>query len=305
MRYYFYFFCLLPLFSCQKATTESPKEIEKELFQASDLTADSLFTSGIEGPATDKAGNIYIVNFNEQGTIGKVSPKGEAELFVRLPEGSTGNGIRINPDGNLWVADYTGHNVLEVDVSTKAISIHAHNDEMNQPNDLAIMKKGILFCSDPKWGDSTGQLWRVDTDGTLSLLEENMGTTNGVEVSPDEKTLYVNESIQLNVWAYDLSEEGEISNKRLFHKFEDHGMDGMRCDEQGNLYVTRYGKGTIAILNPQGELLREVQMKGKKTSNIAFGGPEGKTAYVTLQDRGSVESFETELAGREWSWRQK
>ena len=305
MKYYYYLFCLIPLLSCQKKVKESPKKAEKVLYQASDFTADSLFTSGIEGPATDRDGNIYIVNFLEQSTIGKVSPEGKAELFVRLPEGSTGNGIRINPEGNLWVADYTGHNVLEVNVATKAISVHAHNDAMNQPNDLAIMKNGTLFCSDPKWGDSTGQLWRVDPDGTTVLLEENMGTTNGVEVSPDEKTLYVNESIQLNVWAFDLSETGEISNKRLFHKFEDHGMDGMRCDEAGNLYITRYGKGTIAVLNPQGELLQEVETKGKKTSNIAFGGPEGKTAYITLQDRGSVESFEVELPGREWSWRQK
>lgn len=132
-----------------------------------------------------------------------------------------------------------------------------------------------------------------------------MGTTNGVEVSPDEKTLYVNESVQRNVWAYDLSPEGEISNKRLLIQFPDHGMDGMRCDEQGNLYITRYGKGTIAIVSPSGDLIREVELKGKKTSNIAFGGPDGRTAYVTLQDRGCLESFQVEYPGREWSWRKK
>ncbi|MEL6256409.1 MAG: SMP-30/gluconolactonase/LRE family protein [Bacteroidota bacterium] len=305
MRSYYYFFYLLLLYSCQTPKTENSTPVEPLLYQANDLTADSIFTSGIEGPATDANGNIYLVNFQEKGTIGKILPEGKAELFVRLPEGSTGNGIRINPEGNLWVADYTGHNVLEVNVSTKEITIYAHEGNMNQPNDLAIMKNGTLFCSDPKWGDSTGQLWRVDRDGKVTLLEESMGTSNGVEVSPDEKTLYVNESIQLNVWAYELSENGEISNKRLFHKFEDYGMDGMRCDEKGNLYITRYGKGSIAILNPEGELIREVELKGKNTSNIAFGGPEGKTAYVTLQDRGSVESFETEFPGREWSWRQK
>jgi sugar lactone lactonase YvrE len=125
-----------------------------------------------------------------------------------------------------------------------------------------------------------------------------MGTTNGIEVSPDEKILYVNESVQRNVWAFDLDIEGNISNKRLFHQFEDFGMDGMRCDVDGNLYVTRHGKGTVAKLSSEGDLLLEVQMKGKKPSNIAFGGKDGMTAYVTLQDRGYIETFRVEKPGK-------
>ena len=128
-----------------------------------------------------------------------------------------------------------------------------------------------------------------------------MGTTNGVEVSPDEKTLYVNESVQRNIWAFDLDSQGNISNKRLFHQFDDFGMDGMRCDVDGNLYVTRYGKGTVAKLSPEGKLLLEVKLKGKKPSNIAFGGLDGKTAYITLQDRGYIETFRVEKAGRSFS----
>ncbi len=77
-------------------------------------------------------------------------------------------------------------------------------------------------------------------------------------------------------------------------------MDGMKCDKLGNLYVTRYGKGTIAVLSPQGNLLREVQMKGKKTSNLTFGGKEGKTVFVTLQDRKCIEIFESEIAGKNY-----
>ena len=72
----------------------------------------------------------------------------------------------------------------------------------------------------------------------------------------------------------------------------------MRCDVAGNLYITRYGKGTVAKLSPDGELLLEIQMKGNKPSNIAFGGKDGKTAYVTLQDRGYIETFRVEKPGR-------
>ena len=75
-------------------------------------------------------------------------------------------------------------------------------------------------------------------------------------------------------------------------------MDGMRCDSDGNLYVTRYGKGTIVKLSKEGKLLKEIILKGKNPSNIAFGGKDGKTAYVTLQDRGFIEKFEVEIPGR-------
>jgi len=273
------------------------------LYKASDFTAEGEFTSGIEGPATDRDGNIYLVNFGEQGTIGKVTPQGESSLFVKLPEGSIGNGIRFNSQGNFYVADYTKHNVLEVGIQSKNISVYAHDDNMNQPNDLATMRNGILFASDPNWKESTGNLWRINKDKSTTLLEENMSTTNGVEVSPNEKTLYVNQSVARDVWAYDLDKQGNISNKRLFHQFPDFGMDGMRCDAKGNLYVTRHGKGTVAILSPEGKLLHEIQLKGTKPSNITFGGVDGKTCYVTLQDRGCLEQFRTEHEGREWNWK--
>lgn len=282
---------------------DSCQDSLQPLFVASDFTAEHQFTAGIEGPATDAQGNIFAVNFKEKSTIGKVTPNGVASLFVNLPEGSTGNGIRLNQAGDLLIADYTGHNILKINIAQKQISVYAHHPEMNQPNDLAIMKNQILILSDPNWSASTGNLWKVDLQGKIHLLESDMGTTNGVEVSPDEKTLYVNESVQRNVWAYDLAPNGDIDNKRLFFKFEDFGMDGMRCDAKGNLYVTRHGKGTVAILSPEGKLLREVTLKGKKPSNLAFGGPDGKTCYLTLQDRGCFEQFRTDSPGREWNWR--
>ena len=275
-------------------------EQKKGLYQSTEFTKPALFPSGIEGPAVDANGILYAVNFDSTGTIGKVDSNGKASLFVNLPEGSIGNGIRFNSKGDMFIADYTMHNILKVDMDTKEISVFAHNADMNQPNDVAIMDNDILFASDPDWKNSKGQIWKIDTDGTISLLEGNMGTTNGIEVSPDNKTLYVNESVQRNVWAYDLSPTGEISNKRLLIKFEDFGMDGMRTDVQGNLYITRHGKGTVVKVSPKGEILKEVQLKGKTPSNIAFGGKDGTVAFVTLQDNGNFETFDTEHPGREF-----
>ena len=271
---------------------------KKELYyQSEDLVYVGEYTSGLEGPAVDREGNLFFVNPIKSGSVGKVDTEGNFSLFIeQLPEGSTANGIRFGQDQSMYLADYTGHNVLKVDLQTKKVGVYAHDSLLNQPNDLAICCNDRMFASDPNWKESTGQLWRIE-NGQFHLLSKDMGTTNGVEVSPDEKTLYVNESVQRSVWAFDLDTLGNISNKKLFYQFDDFGMDGMRCDIEGNLYITRYGKGTVAKLSPEGKLLLEIQMKGKKPSNITFGGKDGKTAFVTLQDRGYIETFRVEKAG--------
>lgn len=271
---------------------------KKELYyQSADLVYVGEYTSGLEGPAVDREGNLFFVNPIKSGSVGKVDTEGNFSLFIeQLPEGSTANGIRFGQDQSMYLADYTGHNVLKVDLQSKKVGVYAHDSLLNQPNDLAICCNDRMFASDPNWKESTGQLWRIE-NGQFHLLSKDMGTTNGIEVSPDEKTLYVNESVQRSVWAFDLDTLGNISNKKLFYQFDDFGMDGMRCDIEGNLYITRYGKGTVAKLSPEGKLLLEIQMKGKKPSNITFGGKDGKTAFVTLQDRGYIETFRVEKAG--------
>lgn len=310
IHYYILFSIITLSYGCNRSAPtavhdgEKVTEVSQQARDTEDLTDPELFTSGIEGPAVSSGGDIYAVNFNTQGTIGKVSPKGEVVHFVSLPDSSIGNGIRFLSNGNMLIADYIGHNVLIVDMKDLSIDVWAHEPSMNQPNDLAITSKDVVFASDPNWKESTGNLWRINPNGMVTLLEENMGTTNGVEVSPDEKKLYVNESVQGNVWVYDLSEKGEISNKRLLIKFEDYGMDGMRCDTQGNLYITRHGKGTVAVVSPAGKLIKEIVAKGKKPSNIAFGGPDGRTCYITLQDRGNIETFRADFPGRAWALRQ-
>lgn len=268
-----------------------------DLFKSSVLTPVNSSTVGIEGPAADKEGNLYYVNYSRQGTIGMYSTGGESSVFIELPEGSIGNGIRFNSKGYMLIADYTKHNILRVDMTSKKVSVFAHEPGMSQPNDIAIDSKDRLYASDPDWKNRKGKIWRIDTDGKVTFLD-SLGTTNGIEVSPDEKTLYVNASRQ--IWAYDLSKKGAISNKRLFMEFADFGMDGMRCDIKGNLYIARFGKGVIAVVSPDGKLVREVLLTGKRPTNVAFGGEDGCTVFATLQDQGNIECFRTDIPGREW-----
>jgi sugar lactone lactonase YvrE len=272
----------------------------EQLFVATPLTKPNEFTAGIEGPACDAKGNIYAVNFAEQGTIGRVTPDGKGEVFVRLEGKSVGNGIRFDKEGLMYVADYVGHNVLRIDPATKKITVYGHNAEMNQPNDLARAADGTLFASDPNWGKNTGQLWRISTKGEVTRIAKDLGSTNGVDVSPDGKTLYVNESVQRGVWAFPINADGTLGERKLVKQFEDHGFDGMRCDVDGNLYITRYGKGTVVKLSPQGEVLKEVDVLGKQPSNLCFGGPDGRTVYVTEVEHRRLVQFRVDRPGLEW-----
>jgi gluconolactonase len=270
----------------------------ERLFLAEDFTDENVFTGNIEGPAFDQEGKLYVVNFKNDGTIGLVKPDGKAELFLQLPEGSTANSIQFDSHGNMLLADFTGHNILRVNMRTLKINVFVHNDGFNQPNDICINSKDQIFASDPNWKEETGKLWRIDRNGKCTLLNDTMGTTNGIELSPDEKTLYVNESVQRKIWAFDVDKNGDLSNKRLFAEVNDFGFDGMKCDQKGNLYVARYGKGTILVLSPKGELIREVVLQGKNCSNLVFGGLNGKLVYVTLQDRKGMEFFRNDIAGK-------
>ena len=273
---------------------------DEPLFAAKPLTEENAFTAGIEGPNCDKEGNLYAVNFAQEGTIGRVTPAGKAEIFVELPKGSVGNGIVFDRAGAMFVADYPQHKVLRIDMANKQVSVFAHEPTMNQPNDLAIAPDGTLYASDPDWGKSTGQLWRIDRAGKVTKVAGDLGTTNGIEVSPDGKTLYVNESVQRGVWAFPIQKDGSLGEKWLIKQFPDHGFDGMRCDVEGNLYITRYGKGTVVKMTPAGEIVKEIDVLGASPSNLCFGGLDGRTVYVTEVTKRRLVAFRVDQPGLAW-----
>jgi signal peptidase len=125
-----------------------------------------------------------------------------------------------------------------------------------------------------------------------------MGATNGIDLSPDGSTLYVSESDNRQVWAYRL-DGNKLADPRLLKTFEDFELDGLRTDVDGRILVARPNAGSVAVLAPDGNLVREIALRGKVPSNLTFGGPDGKTVFVTQVDGRFVEAFRSDRPGRE------
>lgn len=275
------------------------------LFQSSELTPAGEYTFGIEGPAVDAAGNLFVVNLGKPGTIGRVAAGAAAsEKYIDLPEGSVGVSLRFGRDGAMYIADYKRHTIFTLAPGAREPAVWFQSDAMSQPNDLTIARDGTLYASDPNWKGRSGRIWRIakTADGTVQgapmTVPRAMGTTNGIDLSPDGTTLYVGESNSGQVWSYTIA-GATLSNPRLLATFEPNTIDGLRTDVTGRLFVARILKGEIAVVAPSGKLIRAVPLQGKEPTNLAFGGPDGKTVYVTQRQGGYIESFRTDQPGRE------
>ncbi|WP_315757732.1 MULTISPECIES: SMP-30/gluconolactonase/LRE family protein [unclassified Bradyrhizobium] len=276
-----------------------------KLFESTQLTPSGEYTFGIEGPAVDRDGNLFVVNISKPGTIGRLAPEATAsEKFTELPEGSIGNAIRIDAAGVMFVADYKKHNIFAIAPGTTEPRLVFHADDMSQPNDVTLSRDGTIYASDPNWKARSGRVWRIakSADGVMQgvamIAPRAMGTANGIDLSPDGRTLYVGESNSGEIWSYAIDGDA-LTRPKLIKTFEPNTIDGLRTDASGRLLVARILKGSIAMLAPDGRMIREIALKAKEPTNLAFGGTDGKTVYVTQRQGGFIESFRTDVEGRE------
>jgi signal peptidase len=129
-----------------------------------------------------------------------------------------------------------------------------------------------------------------------------MSATNGIDLSPDEKTLYVGEADTNIVWAYRL-DGAKLTDRTKVVAFDGKpktfDLDGLRTDVDGRIYLTQNGAGLVVVLKPDGTVVQRVKTQRKSPSNLTFGGPDGRTVFVTQADRGFVETFRVDRPGRE------
>lgn len=280
------------------------------LFVSRRLTPPGEYTPQIEGPAVDKSGNLYVANFRTGDIIGigKVAAGAtHSKLFTTLPDGAKASGIRFDRQGRMYLAAFNKKRVLVIAPDHTDAHPYFKSGDFHQPNDLAIASDGTLYASDPDFGAHKGQIWKIarNADGTVhgEVMSANrqMAQTNGIDLSPDEKTLYVSESDTRQVWAYRIEGSTLTASQQPLATFQGGELDGMRTDITGRIFVAHLGAREIAIINPDGSPAHTVTTVGEKPCNLTFGGSDGKTVFVTQADGRFIESFLTDQPGREFA----
>ena len=275
-----------------------------------DIAATIAFT---EGPTVHADGTVYFTDLRGDGRIMKMTPNGTVSTF-REPS-YRANGLILDDRWRLLACEGgNGRDMLpritRTDLETGAIQVVADQFEgkqFHQPNDLTIDNQGRIYFTDRPGPNTTPEqtgvhgVYRIDPDGTVEriLTEPEIERPNGIVISPDDKILYLIETAQQEggarlIRAYDLDEDGTVDNMRIFHDFyPGRSGDGMTIDSEGNLYVaaglnqlrgTSETLDTVAgvhIFSPAGELLEHIPIKEDTITNVAFGGNDLKTLYVT------------------------
>jgi gluconolactonase len=257
-----------------------------------------------EGPTVDRDGNVYFSEMISQ-RIMKLDAAGALTAFRE--RSNRANGLVIDTEGRL-VACESGDmkRVTRTDLRTGVVEVLADGYDgkpFASPNDVTIDGSGRIYFS-----DFNGRaVYRIDSPGRIAriLIAPDVEGPNGLQVSPDDKTLYVAESNPAEggarlIRAYDLLPDGTVANMRVHYNFYlGRGADGMSIDVNGNLYASagrNDARGAMAelrkklpaenragvyVISPQGTLLNVIPVPEDAITNNAFGGADMKTLYVT------------------------
>lgn len=266
-----------------------------------------------EGPAVDADGTVYFSDI-ENNRILKLTPDGVRTVF-REPSGRT-NGQTFDAEGRLWHCEGAEfgaggrRRVSRTNLVTGEYTVVTERYDgarYNSPNDVCVDGLGRVYFTDPRYGDRSDMemsiegVYRIDLDGSVHRILEQptIDRPNGIAVTQDSRKLYLIDSCPVHggnrkVWAFELDAAGNPHGQQLVYDFAPgRGGDGMRLDMEGNLYVAagirtpRSPHETddvppgIYVMTPRGELLGRIPIPEDVLTNLAFGGLDGKTLYIT------------------------
>lgn len=223
-------------------------------------------------------------------TIYQWTPREGTTVFMK-PSGRA-NGLAVDTSGQLLIAQHEGHLARRGrDGSTVSLARSYGGRRLNSPNDLTVASDGTIYFTDPPYGIeeearelSFSGVYRLSPTGKLTLLTKVHDRPNGISLSPDDSTLYVNDSARTLMWAYDITADGGITNGHRFAAPRDKSTggttDGLEIDAEGNVYTT--GPGGIWVYSPTGTRKARIAVP-KSPTNVTFGGPDGTTLYITAR----------------------
>jgi gluconolactonase len=251
-----------------------------------------------EGPLWHKEGKYLL--FSDMP--GDVRRRWDADgVHEVMRPSNKGNGMTFEVGGGLIVAEHVTSSVVRqspdgTGAKREVIASHFGDKELNSPNDVVVARDGSIYFSDPTYGRMPGfgvereqdldfqGVYRVQPTGeNVQLLVDDFKQPNGLCFSPDEKILYVNDSERALIEAFEMKPDGTFGSRSVFFDHIgsgdiDEGIpDGMKCDAEGNIYVT--GPGGIWVISPQAELLGEIAVP-ENVGNLNFGGDDWKALFV-------------------------
>lgn len=223
----------------------------------------------------------------------------------RTPSGNS-NGLTRDRSGRLIACEHSGRRVTrtEVDGSVSVLADRYRGKRLNSPNDVVVRSDGSVYFTDPSYGLGNPPQWtevswkgvyRIAPDGEVILLIDDFNMPNGLAFSPDESILYVNDTREGHIRAFDVSPDGSLNKGRVFIKMDkpEAGMaDGMKVDREGNVYCT--GPGGLWIMEPGGKALGRVMMS-ELPANMAWGDGDWKSLYITA--RSSIYRLKLNVPG--------
>src|SRR5829696_1620506 len=255
-----------------------------------------------EGPAFDRDGNLYFVNWLSSAIM-CVTPDGVASEFFNT--GAIPAGLAFHRDGSLYVADEGDdiHGVLRVFGGRATILVNEFAGQpLNGANDLVFDSNGVLYFSDP-WRSSAenpiGGFYRLFPDGGLERIDHGLAFPNGVALSADGSYVYLAETYRNRILRYPINGDGTVGPREKFADTDEPpGPDGMAFDVNGDLYVAHWDGGRVDVFNHEGRQVHEIRVPGIKPTNVAFGGSDNKDLIITEVETGSLYRVRMNVAGQ-------
>jgi D-xylonolactonase len=250
-----------------------------------------------EGPLWHPAEQrLYWVDIS-QGRLFRYHPASGAHEMCF--EGEELGGFTIQADGSLLLFMARGAIKIWRDGVFTTIVDEIPDERETRFNDVHADPVGRVFCGTMPTADRLGRLYRLELDGTLTLLLEQIRCSNGMGFTPDLKQLYYTDSGAREIYLFDYDQaSGAISNRRLFaSNTEEQGSpDGMTVDAAGYVWSARWDGSCLARYTPDGVVERQIEFPAKKVSSLTFGGPDYTDIYVTTAG-GNDKAAEGAAAG--------
>ncbi|MEO8596068.1 MAG: SMP-30/gluconolactonase/LRE family protein [Candidatus Solibacter sp.] len=239
----------------------------------------------VEGPVWLRDGSLVFSDiYNSR--ITKLGTDGRTTLYRNFTNAANGNSM--DAEGRLYSSERDGRRVsrMEKDGSITVVADKWNGKQLNSPNDVVVRRDGHVYFTDPaSKAVFTPQelgfngVYHVTPQGAISLITDKRPRPNGLALTPDGKTLYVADTQERKIYAYDLDAAGNTSHERVLIADTDGGPDGLRVAANGNLYIACRG---VAVYTPAGKFVRMIEFP-ETPANVVFGGADLQTLYVTAR----------------------